>query len=77
MDFKGDLPVHVYIEMEVRHFHLFEHIRQLNVFVPLNFLTLYHEANRNRVPQFRCDFSCLHNVFRLSYFGILYWLLAL
>ena len=30
---------------------------------------VYHKANRNRIPQFRCDFSCLHNVFHLSFLG--------
>ncbi|OUO80687.1 hypothetical protein B5F53_02925 [Blautia sp. An249] len=69
MDFKGDLPVHVYVKMEVGHFYLFEHIRQLDVLIPFDFLAVYHKANRNRIPQFRCDFSCLHNVFHLSFLG--------
>ena len=67
VDFKGDLPVHVYVEMEVGHFYLFEHIRQLDVFGSLDFLAVYHKANRNRVPQFRCDFSCFHCNFHLSF----------
>lgn len=68
MDFKSDLPVHVYVEMEVGHFYLFEHIRQLYVLIPFDFLAVYHKANWNRVPQFRCDFSCFHCVFHLSFF---------
>ena len=78
VDFKRDFPVHVYVEMEVGHFYLFEHIRQLDVLIPHNFLALYHETNRNRVPQFCCNFSCLHNVFHLSFLLVFYtWLLAL
>ena len=67
VDFKGDLPVHVYVEMEVGHFHLFQCVRQLDVLIPLDFLAVYHKANRNRVPQFRCDFSCFHYHFHLSF----------
>jgi len=68
VDFKGDLPVHVYVEMEVGHFYLFEHIRQLDILISFYFLTVYHKANQNRVPQFRCDFSCFHCIFHLSFF---------
>lgn len=38
--------------MEVQHFHLFEHIWQVNVLVPFYFLSFYHKAYRNRVPEF-------------------------
>ena len=68
VDFEGDLPVHVYVEMEVGHFHLFQLVRQLDVLVPLDLLAVYHKANRNRVPQFRCNFSCFHYHFHLSFF---------
>ena len=76
-DFKSDFCRLRYVEMEVQHFRLFEHIQQFNVLVAFYFLPLYHKAYRNRVPQFCCNFSCLHNVFHLSYFDILYWLLTL
>ncbi len=46
MDFKGDFTVLRYIEMEVGHFHLFQCVRQLDVLIPLDFLAVYHKANR-------------------------------
>ena len=65
--------------MEVNHFHLFEHVRQFDVFMPLDLLAVYYKANRNRVPQFRYDFSCFHYYFHLSFSCLsfcLVWVIA-
>ena len=53
--------------VEMRHL-MQERGCQLDVLVPLDFLAVYHKANRNRIPQFRCDFSCFHCIFHLSFF---------
>ncbi len=60
MDFKSDFAVRWYIEMEVEKFNLFDAVRKFDILVPFYFLALYHEAYRNRVPQFCCDSTCLH-----------------
>ena len=70
MDFKSDFAVRRYVEMEVEKFNLFDAVRKFDILVPFYFLALYHEAYRNRVPQFCCDSTCLHTVVRLSYFDI-------
>ena len=38
-----------------------------SILIPFYFLAVYHEANRNRVPELGCDFSCLHCIFHLSF----------
>ena len=73
MDLEGDPAVLGDVEMEVPHFDFLDCVRKFNVLIALYFLSFYDEAYGNRVSEFCCDFTCLHNVFHLSYFC---WLAA-
>ena len=49
---------------------MLDFLRNLDVLVPLDFMIIYHEANRYGISQFGCQFSAFHCAILLDFIGL-------
>ena len=59
-DLEGNGPGQRYVEVKRLKGQLLDLVRDFDVLVALDLFAVHYEANRHRVPEFRCELSAFH-----------------
>ena len=61
-DLEGDSPGQRYVEVKRLIGQFLDLVRDFDVLVALDLFAVHYEANRHRVPEFRCELSAFHDL---------------